>query len=59
MTRTNWLDELVLVLPLNRWLPGSIRAQAEEVPQPVDRKVRIVGAAKQRAGRNHRESAVA
>jgi AraC-like DNA-binding protein len=48
MKDTHWLDELVQPLPLERWLSRSIRASADELPPPVERKVRIVDAAKQR-----------
>lgn len=30
--KTTWLDELVLVRALDRWLPGSIAAEAESAP---------------------------
>jgi AraC-like DNA-binding protein len=47
MINFTWLDELVLVPALDRWLPGSITASSE-VPAPHQRGAHIVAAAKDR-----------
>jgi AraC-like DNA-binding protein len=48
MIAFTWLDEWVRARPLDLWLPGTIRAEQDEAPQPLDRGARIVDAAKHR-----------
>jgi AraC-like DNA-binding protein len=49
MVKTPWLDELLLLPPLERWLAGNtIIASADEVPAPSDRVRQVVDAAKDR-----------
>ncbi|MGH7460394.1 MAG: helix-turn-helix transcriptional regulator [Longimicrobiales bacterium] len=48
MIKTHWLDELLLLPPLERWLGGTIRAAADELLAPGNRIRDLVDAAKDR-----------
>ncbi|MGH7460273.1 MAG: helix-turn-helix transcriptional regulator [Longimicrobiales bacterium] len=48
MNGSAWLDELLSIPPLERWLPGGICASAEEMPPPSERIARVIDAAKSR-----------